>query len=214
MDVCYNQTNKLVREVQGRLQQLASIEKENLQEYETQIQDLLDQIASNCDRLNILVNKEPPQKRQNARIRVDQVVYDYRHLLSGFQSYQYKRQAKELEERQREELLNKKFSANTSGETTIMIDHALQHNTALHDSSRGLDDLLGSGNSIIQNLREQRVTLKGAHKRILDIANTLGLSNTIMRLIDKRGTQDKWIVFGGMIVTGVIMFVVWNYLVA
>ena len=30
---------------------------------------------------------------------------------------------------------------------------------------------------------------QGAHKRILDIASTLGLSNTVMRLIDKRATQ-------------------------
>ena len=30
---------------------------------------------------------------------------------------------------------------------------------------------------------------QGAQKRILDIASTLGLSNTVMRLIDKRATQ-------------------------
>jgi hypothetical protein len=70
-----------------------------------------------------------------------------------------------------------------------MIDHALQHNSSLHNASQGVDDLLGSGSSILTNLREQRVTLKGVHRRILDVASTLGLSNTLIRLIDKRGTQ-------------------------
>ena len=76
-----------------------------------------------------------------------------------------------------------------NGDASIMIDHALQHNTRLHGASQGVDDLIGSGSSILSNLREQRVTLKGVQKRILDIASTLGLSNTLIRLIDKRGTQ-------------------------
>lgn len=70
-----------------------------------------------------------------------------------------------------------------------MIDYALQHNTSLQNASHGVDELLGSGSSILSNLREQRLTLKGVHKRILDMASTLGLSNTLIRLIDKRGTQ-------------------------
>ena len=70
-----------------------------------------------------------------------------------------------------------------------MIDHALQHNTQLHNASQGVDDLLGSGSSILTNLREQKAALKGVQKRILDVASTLGLSNTLIRLIDKRGTQ-------------------------
>lgn len=31
--------------------------------------------------------------------------------------------------------------------------------------------------------------LQGVQKRLFDIASTLGLSNTVMRLIEKRGTQ-------------------------
>jgi Golgi SNAP receptor complex protein 2 len=55
------------------------------------------------------------------------------------------------------------------------------------------------------------MTLKGAHKRMLDIVNKLGLTNTVMRLIEKRTYQDKFILFGGMIVTCVIMFLLWKY---
>ena len=62
------------------------------------------------------------------------------------------------------------------------------------------------------NLREQRSTLKGAHRKILDIANTLGLSNTVMRLIERRTYQDRFILYGGMITTCLIMFILWKYL--
>ena len=46
---------------------------------------------------------------------------------------------------------------------------------------------------------------------MLDIVNKLGLTNTVMRLIEKRTYQDKFILFGGMIVTCVIMFLLWKY---
>lgn len=52
------------------------------------------------------------------------------------------------------------FFFQNSGETSIMIDHALQHNTSLQNADRGISDLLGSGSSILTSLRDQRLTLK------------------------------------------------------
>ena len=75
-----------------------------------------------------------------------------------------------------------------------------------------MDHLIGHGSSILTNLKDQRLTLKNAHKKILDIANTLGLSNTVMRFIERRTTQDKYILYIGMIFTCVIMFLAWKYL--
>lgn len=40
----------------------------------------------------------------------------------------------------------------------------------------------------------------------------LGLSNTVMRLIEKRAFQDKYFMIGGMLVTCIIMFLVVQYL--
>lgn len=47
---------------------------------------------------------------------------------------------------------------------------------------------------------------------MLDVANMLGLSNTVMRLIERRATQDKLIMIGGMLLTCVFMFLVIRYL--
>ncbi|NXG68023.1 GOSR2 protein, partial [Baryphthengus martii] len=59
-------------------------------------------------------------------------------------------------------------------DTTIPIDETLQFNESLQNAHRGMDDLIGSGTHILQGLRDQRVTLKGTHKKILDVANMLG----------------------------------------
>lgn len=53
---------------------------------------------------------------------------------------------------------------------------------------------------------------QGTHKKMLDVANMLGLSNTVMRLIEKRASQDKFIMVGGMLITCVFMFLVVKYL--
>jgi hypothetical protein len=73
------------------------------------------------------------------------------------------------------------------------------------NANRGVDDILQSGAGILENLRDQRMTIKGAHRRLYDIANTLGLSNTTMRFIERRAYQDQFILFGGMVVTLIVI---------
>ena len=46
----------------------------------------LEYMWSNCERLDMLAGKEPLARRQNAKIRVDQLKYDLQHLNSSLQS--------------------------------------------------------------------------------------------------------------------------------
>ena len=108
-------------------------------------------------------------------------------------------------------LLNTKFTTNAASresETSIMIDRALEHQNKLHNTNRYMDDLLGQGSSILENLREQRSTLKGAQTKMLDVLNTLGMSNTVIRLIERRSEGDKYILIGGMLVTCLLMWLI------
>lgn len=211
MDALFHKTSSMLEEIPRYFQQLERCNEQKVQLLENEILSMLDAVSENCSRLDTLVNKEPPHRRTSARIQVDQLKYDCHHYRTSLQNVIHRRMLREQEIREREELLSKKFSANEQN-TAIMIDHALQHNTSLQNAHRGMDELLGSGSSILTNLREQKVSLKGAHKKILDIANTLGLSNSVMRLIEKRTYQDKYVLFGGMLITCVIMILVVKYL--
>ncbi|KAG7243550.1 hypothetical protein INR49_011106 [Caranx melampygus] len=172
---------------------------------ENDLQARIDQIFNHLERLEILASKEPPNRRQNAKLRVDQLKYDVQHLRTALQNFQHRRYAREAQEREREELMSRTFTTNDA-DTSIPIDETLQFNSSLHNAHKGMDDLLGSGSSILNGLRDQRSTLKGTHKKMLDVANMLGLSNTVMRLIERRATQDKFIMIGGMLLTCVFMF--------
>ncbi|XP_059686403.1 Golgi SNAP receptor complex member 2 isoform X3 [Gavia stellata] len=164
MEGLYHQTNKQVHEVQSYMGRLETSDKESVHLVENEIQARIDNIFSNLERLEILSSKEPPNKRQNAKLRVDQLKYDIQHLQTALRNFQHRRYIREQQERQREELLARTFTTN------------------------------------------------GTHKKILDVANMLGLSNTVMRLIEKRAFQDKYFMIGGMILTCVIMFLVVQYL--
>ena len=58
---------------------------------ENEIQAHIDHIVSNCERLDILVNKEPPMRRNNAKMRVDQLKYDCQHIQGALRQLQHRR---------------------------------------------------------------------------------------------------------------------------
>ena len=41
--------------------------------------------------------------------------------------------------------------------------------------------------------------MQSAHKKMLDTLNSVGLSDSLLRVIDRRQTFDKLLVYGGMV---------------
>ncbi|XP_011634211.1 Golgi SNAP receptor complex member 2 [Pogonomyrmex barbatus] len=211
MESLYHQTNKLIQETQHIFSQLErNLADTNVQEVKQTIEDKINLINSNCERLDVLCFKGPVSQRQNNKMRVDQLKYDSRHLTAALNSWCNRVMRQQREEAEREALLARKFT--TNDHVDIFIDHTAQHNSSLHNAVHGIDDLLHQGSNVLDNLKSQRMTLKGAHKRLIDIGNTLGLSNTTMRLIEQRAKQDGFILVAGMTFTCIVILLVIVYL--
>ncbi|XP_044268650.1 probable Golgi SNAP receptor complex member 2 [Tribolium madens] len=207
MDTLYHQTNKLIQQTQQSFQALEQ-NSGNVQEIEADIQEKINAITSNCEKLDVYLYKVPFDQRPNAKMRCDQLKYDARHLQAALVASRQKRARREAAISEREQLLNRRFAPNPDL-TTINIDYALQHQNSLQNSNRGVDEMLHTGVNALESLRSQRLTLKGAHRRIMDMANTLGLSNHTMRLIEKRAGEDKYILMLGIVITVlVIIFII------
>lgn len=142
-------------------------------------------------------------------MRVDQLKYDSRHLNAALSSWQNQILRRQKEEAEREALLSQQFTSNDH--VDILIDHTMQHNNSLQNASQGIDNLIQHGTGILDSLRSQRITLKGAHKRLIDIGNTLGLSNTTMRIIEQRARQDGFILVGGILLICLIILLIIIY---
>ncbi|XP_052866171.1 probable Golgi SNAP receptor complex member 2 [Anopheles cruzii] len=211
MEALYLQTNGLIQETQQCFQRLSDT-RADAGEIAHDIEMKIMAANGNCDRLDVLLFKVPVAQRQNAKMRVDQLKYDIRHLQAALKMFHEKRQRRATELAERESLLSKRFTAN-SDTTSIDIDYSLQHHNSMQNAHQGVDEMLWTGSNVLDGLRSQRDTLKGARKRILDIGNTLGLSNQTMKMIERRLVEDKYFLYGGMFVTTAIIVLVIYFLV-
>ncbi|PAA88182.1 hypothetical protein BOX15_Mlig002735g3 [Macrostomum lignano] len=209
IDQQFQQTSRLIREIEAALQRVEQSPQDAAPTAEREAQCLIDRFCSECDRLDILVGKQPAVRRQQAKLRADQFRYDCQHLQASLRQLQHRRVARENEEREREALLRTSFTPNDS--TSVLIDRSLAHNDSLNTANKRVDDMLAQGRSVLDNLGDQRAMLKRAHRGMLGVLNTLGLSGTLMRLIERRGSQDKALFFVGCFVTLLIMFLVWRH---
>uniref|UniRef100_A0A0A1WEI5 Probable Golgi SNAP receptor complex member 2 n=1 Tax=Zeugodacus cucurbitae TaxID=28588 RepID=A0A0A1WEI5_ZEUCU len=239
MEALYHQTNRMIQEIEQSFQKLAQISGLDTPDVENEIQMKITAVNSNCDRLDVLLYKVPASQRPSAKMRIDQLKYDTRHLQSSLQIYREKRQRRLIERSEREQLLSHRFAANNTGvtetcldmdyslqhhtqlnsahqgvtETCLDMDYSLQHHTQLNSAHQGVDEMIASGGDILSSLINQRETLKGAHRRIHAIGSTLGLSNHTMKLIERRFVEDKYVMLGGMCITLLIIGLVIYFVV-
>ena len=76
MENLLSHTSILIRELQ---QDLLTYETAVDGQHHQIINDKLQRLFENCDRLDILVNKEPSQSRAQYRQRVNEIKYDIKH---------------------------------------------------------------------------------------------------------------------------------------
>lgn len=89
---------------------------------------------------------------------------------------------------------------------------ALEEHSFIQNTDTKLDDFIAQGREVLDSLVDQRNMLKGTQRRLLDAANTMGLSRNVIGWIEKRSTQDMYIFLVGAVVTFVCFFLIWKYL--
>ncbi|GAA31968.2 NADH dehydrogenase (ubiquinone) Fe-S protein 2 [Clonorchis sinensis] len=206
-------------EVEHRL--VGVLSNDHLSETAKLIKDIsatLNLISSNCDRLsNLLHTVDPISRRSQARLSLDQMRYECKQYQANLQAAERKRAMKERQLREREDLLAYDFTTNSAlrnsnGSTVVKLDADMEHHSRLSAVGRRLDDMLASGSASLAALKEQGMTLKTAKRRLLDLFNTLGLSNTVMRIIERRTHQDKVLFWVLAVATLFLMWVIWRTL--
>jgi Golgi SNAP receptor complex protein 2 len=70
--------------------------------------------------------------------------------------------------------------------TTSREDHALREHSFIQNTENRLDEFIAQGRAVLDDLVDQRGVLKGTQRRLLDTANTLGLSRDVIGWIERR----------------------------
>jgi Golgi SNAP receptor complex protein 2 len=157
--------------------------------------------------LELLVKKETNKPhREDMRRRVQHMHSTFSHVQSSYDSI-IRRKGINKWDWQRKELFG---GANSNADSTV-IDLEMAENTSLNRSNQMLDDYISTGRGAYEELLSQREKLKSAQRKVYDIFNMLGISNSIMRAVERREQTDSVIVFGGMAVVTLLLLVIWIY---
>ncbi|QRV94285.1 metallo-beta-lactamase superfamily protein [Ceratobasidium sp. AG-Ba] len=82
------------------------------------------------------------------------------------------------------------FAASAQPSYGLREDHVLREHSFIDSTENQLDAFIAQGREVLDNLVDQRNILKGTQRRLLDAANTLGLSRDVIGWVERRTTQD------------------------
>ncbi|ETK84234.1 hypothetical protein F441_10982 [Phytophthora nicotianae CJ01A1] len=152
-------------------------------------------------------NAKPTEKDTWTK-RLQQLRSETHALGSTLEQHIYSVNRRAVEARERESLMSRRNAGFDSGNGAM---YAAQESESLQRSSQMVSDLTSLSQSILGDLGEQRNRMKNVRTKLLDIANRLGLSSSLLRVIERRDTVDFWIVIGGMIFTLVFLYLCYSF---
>lgn len=162
-------------------------------------------IATNINALSRVVAQLPTyakampvDKRELWTVKCRQLAEDEKHVRAAMERFLL--------------LAHAARSAASSSSSSAISAAAMEHRDArlqrlaqdgqsLTQSQRVANEIREVGVAILERLRDQNKTLKRARRQMWNIAHTLGLSRTLLRIIERRQWQDQILVYGGMLIT-------------
>ncbi|XP_050235487.1 membrin-11 [Mercurialis annua] len=171
----------------------------------------INQIQSLCnemDRLWRSISSKP--QRDLWKRKVEQIAEEVESLKQSLNRHFSRNQRRMTEAQERAELLGR--ANGESAHVLRIFDEEAQATQSVRNSKRMLEDSLSTGSAILAKYSEQRDRLKNAQRKALDVLNTVGLSNSVLRLIERRNRVDRWIKYMGMLITVAVIyfFVSWS----
>ncbi|DBB07548.1 TPA: hypothetical protein ACH3X3_009005 [Trebouxia sp. C0006] len=170
----------------------------------------LQKISSQMESIwRMQVVKESTAKRDIWKRKVEQVSEETDSLRVALDKHTGRQNRKQVEEQQRQELLHRSSGAT---DYAAQRDADSQGMSYVNNSKRTLEEAFQTGTAVLTNMSGQRERLKAAKTKALDVINSLGLSDSLLRVIERRQKMDKWTTYGGMVVVIVFLILLWRWL--
>ena len=186
-------------------QKLAEFEKGNPSIQAIDISLGLEEMAKRLTELEKQANNESKARRDDMRRRVAHLKSTHTHVKQSFDVLIRRKENLKYEH------ARKDLFGGSDDNLNLNIDLELAENDSLNRSSNMINSYIAQGQETLQELLSQKDRLKNVQRKVLDIMNYLGISNSIMKAVERRDFTDKWIVISGMILTSGLTFLLWWY---
>jgi Golgi SNAP receptor complex protein 2 len=158
------------------------------------------------DLLENLTHKETPSQREIWKHKILELREDQQSIRRQGEHYDRMVSAGIRQRRERDELLARRRRHRGGGDNADEMQQLSEEADSLANSHGMVNELLASGQSSLNSLVNQRQRMRWVNRKMLDIGNKIGLSNSTMRMIERRDATDAYLVFGGMIVTLLVIY--------
>lgn len=152
--------------------------------------------------------RETSSKRDIWKRKVEQVAEEADALRIALDKVGVSHQRRHIEEAQRQELLQRR----ADGWPVVDLGEEIAARKRLQSSKQVVEEAYQTGVNVLGAMSTQRDTLKNAHRKALDVLTALGLSDSILKLAERRIAMDKLIAYGGMLGTTVLIIVLYWWL--
>jgi golgi SNAP receptor complex member 2 len=180
-------------------------EESNRSSLEKELSVKSQSLSRDVQYLSVLLDRESRSdpRAQQWRHRLDQLSSQVDEIRMGFEKYLVHHGISHRMDGTRERLLGD--SAGELHRRVRTAEAGIAERDSLGRSLQHVDEMNEMGNAVFKNLREQRTYIKNAHRKALDFINVTGLSKSLIGLIERRNLSDQKILFGGMILTLLII---------
>ena len=165
----------------------------------------LEEMGKRLVELERQANNESKSRRDDMRRRVSHLRSTHTHVKQSLEVIMRRRDSQKYESARRD------LFGDTSGDgqSNVNIDLEMAESASLDRSSNMVNTYIAQGQETLNELLEQKDRLKNIQRKVFDIMNYLGISQNIIKAVEKRDFTDKWIVFIGMIIVSLFLLVLW-----
>ena len=167
----------------------------------------LDELSHQLDMMEQLVHRETPAQREVWKRKILELREDARSIRRQGDQYDRMVHANVRQQKERDELLTRRRSRRGGATTDEQdLNHLADEAQSLHQSTLMVDDLMTTGAGALNGLVDQRQPMRGVKRIVMNMGNRLGLTNSTMRIIERRDITDAYLVLVGIIVTCIVIY--------
>lgn len=166
---------------------------------QSEISQQLNKLAHEVQTLKDLLPTVDASQRANWRKKISQLQDESSSLQGSLGKFAGRAAAQQKEKDDRQEL----FRRRTAGpsDCTIDIEAISKEHKNLNDAHSNLDALLQHAGEVHGAVGRQGQALRGIQRRTLNLLSTLGMSNDVLRSIERQLMGDKLLLVVGMLLT-------------
>ena len=171
---------------------------------------VLEELHRQLDSMEQLLLKETPAQRQVWKHKISELRQEAASLQQQGQAAELAAQRQHHSttyQKEREELMLRR-RRRRGGEEGDMQNLA-EESQSLENSNVAVLGLISQGEANLTEMREQRKRLRSIRGVIMNIGNSLGITQATMRIIERRDITDAYLVAAGMVVTLLVIYFVW-----